>query len=631
MTLELEKKPISESPPSRIEDIVARDKRLVTATVKTVLTDPEQITYFREMLALAQTDLNSGKARFGVNQRRTSPFEMQGNAIYYQADIYPFMESFVREDWDFGAMIDSGMEVGKIYITRPENALAVSELDELVRNRKIIVAEGARINEDGTVSLPLQPFSFEPDERKYSQTVLRYVLERRIPRRESLAYQKKVDVSEIIVPAHDGIITRTTIFAGHYEIVVEDPQHSDANIRSRHSDEFFYIELVGEDTDVKKTHVNVRIYRPEKVAKRKVIIPGVDLKDMSNIDELLGQDPADHLKHHPSKLKVGVISEDTKPQWILTDSKLKTGYSHLEREIEKREGTLVLRRFPSPIDFSHFDVWAHQGLLKSLVFTKAPRFDYFFKSADLVRMDQLSEAGTTVIWYHPRLYNGVPQIYHRGWFMPAQGIPGYDEVVNTGRMLAVYGSGGAGTEVGQKVIWQVCDIIDACAEYHSAIMGVVTGGGPNVMAAANQHALERGHISGAAYWNIPSESPNNLTIFHQYFDNTELQARQNHMYLVGDIVIVAPGGLGTSNEIGIEAVPIKLGLDDKAMFFVDTKFWDSYRTHLDFLMKDGRVDEAILKNMFFVDNGQQCTDYLNQYYHTKKSTNIAMSRRRLHK
>jgi predicted Rossmann-fold nucleotide-binding protein len=185
-------------------------------------------------------------------------------------------------------------------------------------------------------------------------------------------------------------------------------------------------------------------------------------------------------------------------------------------------------------------------------------------------------------------------------------------------MLVVYGSGGAGTEVSEHYKSRICSIIDAYASFYNSKVGVLTGGGPNVMEKANKHAQEEGHLSGSAVWNIPSERPNGYADFLQYYDQDQLQARQDLMWRHSDVVLFGPGGMGTNYEIGIESVPIKLGFEDKPLFFLGTEFWGSFRKHLDFLVSDGRVSEKIYENAFFIDTADEFLTSLSSYYHINK-------------
>ena len=127
----------------------------------------------------------------------------------------------------------------------------------------------------------------------------------------------------------------------------------------------------------------------------------------------------------------------------------------------------------------------------------------------------------------------------------AELVEGFESLNRIGPCISIFGS--ARTTAGDKY-YQVA--IDIASKLVKEGFGVITGGGPGIMEAANKGAHLEGGSSVGLNINLPFEQSNN-----QYIDEDKLL---NHRYFFVRKVmfvkyaqgfIVLPGGFGTMDEL----------------------------------------------------------------------------------
>lgn len=145
-------------------------------------------------------------------------------------------------------------------------------------------------------------------------------------------------------------------------------------------------------------------------------------------------------------------------------------------------------------------------------------------------------------------------------------------------------------------------------------LGVITGGGPGIMEAANKGAFETGGVSVGCNIELPFEQiPNPYqTIsleFHYFFVRKMIFVK----YSVGYIIF--PGGFGTLDEL-FEA--LTLAQTDKIEHFpialYGSEYWDGLVKWIDeFLISKHATIEPRDKKLFkVVDNPVEAVDYVSK-------------------
>jgi uncharacterized protein (TIGR00730 family) len=195
----------------------------------------------------------------------------------------------------------------------------------------------------------------------------------------------------------------------------------------------------------------------------------------------------------------------------------------------------------------------------------------------------------------------------------AEFVEGYDKLARIGPCVSIFGS--ARTQPGHPHY----ELAQNTAKLLSqAGWGIITGGGPGIMEAANKGAREGGSASVGLNINLPFEATNN-----QYQDNDK---RLNFDYFFvrklmflkySQGIIVMPGGVGTLDEL-FEALTL-VQTDKRAKFpivLVDSSFWNPLLEwiKLTLIQQEQYVSPEDLELFTVVDNANEAVDVILSFY-----------------
>jgi predicted Rossmann-fold nucleotide-binding protein len=531
---------------------------------------------------------------------------MDGGRIVYEAEFSPFIDEYVPNDKNgepffpegvtFADLFKPGMEIGKLYANNSESVLSAEEVAEKISLREIIVGEHATVNEDGTIRLPIHPYVYHPT-KLYDWKILAWILDRTIGRAELMTYQEPHLLTPddyekgIHIPARGGVVAQTSILAGNYELEIIDPFHTDANIRSMHSGETFHVELKGNGQDRYEKYVNIRVMHPAKAQAKKVIVPGIDIENTSNIEKLVEGPPGIIIKQS-RKVDVHVLATDNITDRFEVDFVTGAGIKTVKTKLAEYGGaSIFVNQFPQGKEFMFFQDLAYHGLMRGFSFAEAPRFQLYFSTDDITRLDDMQDIGVHVVWQNRKLHMDSPLVYYHNFFMNPNIIPQFSAIRKAGRILGIYGSGGSGVDVSDQTTRELYDLIAGYRAYYKQPIGLITGGGPNAMAAANQFAFhQQDCLSGVSCWYIPSvEPPNPFSHFKIYMDVQDFGKRQGIIFDNSDIGIFLRGGAGTSEEFFTEFVHKKLYISDKPVVLLDSDYWRGLDSYLQHMQREGTV------------------------------------------
>ena len=150
--------------------------------------------------------------------------------------------------------------------------------------------------------------------------------------------------------------------------------------------------------------------------------------------------------------------------------------------------------------------------------------------------------------------------------------------------------------------------------------GVITGGGPGVMEAANRGAFEGGGTSVGLNITLPHEQEPNpyanveLT-FHYFF------IRKVMFVKYARALIVLPGGFGTMDEL-FESLTLKqTGKMQKfPIILFDRSYWgDLYNWMRNRMVVDGYLEEDELELFSMTDEPHEVVDRVHQYCLTQRA------------
>src|SRR3954467_7936361 len=147
--------------------------------------------------------------------------------------------------------------------------------------------------------------------------------------------------------------------------------------------------------------------------------------------------------------------------------------------------------------------------------------------------------------------------------------------------------------------------------------GIITGGGPGIMEAANKGAKTAGGKSVGLNIELPFEQSSNAYIDHDKlitFDYFFVRKLMFIKYAQGFVVL--PGGFGTMDEL-FEALTL-IQTKKIAKFpivLVGKKYWEGLIKWIkDVLVTEKMVDENDLDFFFVADNSDDAVKHINDFY-----------------
>lgn len=195
----------------------------------------------------------------------------------------------------------------------------------------------------------------------------------------------------------------------------------------------------------------------------------------------------------------------------------------------------------------------------------------------------------------------------------AEFVDGYQNLARIGPCVSIFGS--ARTKPGHPHYILAEEI---AFQLGTAGLGIITGGGPGIMEAANKGARESGAASVGLNINLPFEQePNRFQHRAQmlHFDYFFVRKVMFMKYAQGFVIL--PGGFGTMDEM-FEALTL-VQTDKRAKFpivLVDKKFWEPLMEWIrnSLLHDEGYISEEDLDLFTLVDTATEAVDVILEFY-----------------
>ena len=197
-------------------------------------------------------------------------------------------------------------------------------------------------------------------------------------------------------------------------------------------------------------------------------------------------------------------------------------------------------------------------------------------------------------------------------------VDGYDKLFKIGPCVSIFGS--SRTKPGDPYYEKAIKTAELIAENG---FGVITGGGPGIMEAANRGAHNAGGKSVGLGIELPHEQGINAYVHPQYEINFKYFFVRKVMFVkYAQGFIVFPGGFGTLDELfetltliqtfKIEQIPIVLvGVD----YWEDLLKWIKKR-----LLANGLVSEQDLDLYYLTDDHEDAVRFVCDFYKRKRPT-----------
>lgn len=195
----------------------------------------------------------------------------------------------------------------------------------------------------------------------------------------------------------------------------------------------------------------------------------------------------------------------------------------------------------------------------------------------------------------------------------AEFVEGFEALAKIGPCVSIFGS--ARTSADNKYYKQGVEIAKELAKEG---FGIISGGGPGIMEAANKGAKEAGGKSVGLNIELPFEQQPNEYVDRDKSINFEYFFVRKTMFVkYSQAFIMMPGGWGTLDEFFEVATLIQTGkINESPMILVGKAYWkgliDWMRTTMFGIEKNITEEDLDLLKVF--DDTDEVISYLKEYY-----------------
>lgn len=195
----------------------------------------------------------------------------------------------------------------------------------------------------------------------------------------------------------------------------------------------------------------------------------------------------------------------------------------------------------------------------------------------------------------------------------AEFVEGFEKMASIGPCVSIFGS--ARTSAGSKYYLLAEEI--AFKLTHNGY-GVITGGGPGIMEAANKGAQRGGGISVGLNIHLPFEQSSNPFIDHDKlitFKHFFVRKVMFQKYAQGFIVL--PGGFGTFDEFFESATLIQTGKIGRfPIVLVGRDFWKGLVDWIEEVVQEEQrnISPEDMDLFQLADTADEAVDVINKFY-----------------
>ena len=194
----------------------------------------------------------------------------------------------------------------------------------------------------------------------------------------------------------------------------------------------------------------------------------------------------------------------------------------------------------------------------------------------------------------------------------AEFVDGYEKMSMIGPCVSFFGSARTASDDPQYQL--TVDIAEAIVK---SGLGVITGGGPGIMEAANFGAKKGGGTSVGLNINLPFEQKHN-----EYIDDDKLMNFE--YFFVRKVVfikysqgfVVMPGGFGTLDELFEALTLIQTEKIKKfPILLVGKEYWSGILDWIKVvLLKENKLDPDDLNLIHVVESKEEVVEHLQKFY-----------------
>ncbi len=192
-------------------------------------------------------------------------------------------------------------------------------------------------------------------------------------------------------------------------------------------------------------------------------------------------------------------------------------------------------------------------------------------------------------------------------------VEGYDRMAKIGPCISIFGS--ARTHADNKYYQIGVELAEKLA---SAGYGVITGGGPGIMEAANKGAQQGGGKSVGLNIDLPFEQNYNPYIDQEH--NLEFDyffVRKVIFVKYAQAFVILPGGFGTLDEL-FEALTLiqTKKINQRPVVLVGKEYWGGLIEWIKKVMleEEHNISASDMQMFSLVDTAEEAYNYIDDFY-----------------
>lgn len=192
-------------------------------------------------------------------------------------------------------------------------------------------------------------------------------------------------------------------------------------------------------------------------------------------------------------------------------------------------------------------------------------------------------------------------------------VHGYENMSRIGPCISIFGS--ARTAPEDPYYRLTTEIAESVVK---SGLGIITGGGPGIMEAANLGAKNAGGISVGLNINLPFEQKANPYIDEDKLMNFEYFFVRKVIFMkYSQGFVVMPGGFGTLDELFEALTLIQTEKIKKfPIILVGKKFWGGLMDWINTtLLEEHKIDPDDLDLIRVVETKEEVLEHLERFYH----------------
>lgn len=191
-------------------------------------------------------------------------------------------------------------------------------------------------------------------------------------------------------------------------------------------------------------------------------------------------------------------------------------------------------------------------------------------------------------------------------------VDGYDKLFKIGPCVSIFGS--ARVDEGQPSYEMARETAKSITERG---FGIITGGGPGIMEAANKGAQEGGGKSVGLGITLPHEQGVNDFVDYDYIINFHYFFARKVMFVkYAQGFIVFPGGFGTLDEF-FEALTLiqTKKINPFPIVLIGTDYWSGLIDWItDTMISNGTISETDIDLFHLTDDKEEAVDIICDFY-----------------